>query len=75
MKSVRRREWFQIQKGVCCLCKDPQRPMSLDPRSGKDFATFEHGVPRSKGGNKIRTGVPLAHRDCNGQKGNGKWLG
>jgi 5-methylcytosine-specific restriction endonuclease McrA len=40
----------------------------LGPR--RDYATFEHLVPRSKGGKSNFENVVLAHAGCNLKRGN-----
>lgn len=38
------------------------------------FATFDHIVPRSKGGPNALTNLKLAHKRCNGKRGNAPLL-
>lgn len=64
---VRRKERFWLaQAGNCWLCgqamnKTPEHPLE---------ATWDHIVPRSKGGAKSVGNLKLAHRRCNVLRGN-----
>lgn len=40
------------------------------PGSNPEFATWDHIVPKSKGGTNDRSNVKLAHRRCNELRGN-----
>lgn len=71
----KRRAWrkrlFDAQGGRCIWCA---KPMSLIARKtapsragqpARDFATFEHLVPRRDGGRKADPNIALAHYKCN----------
>lgn len=84
-KSKRRRAFakrrrlflFAAQKGVCCLqisgkCKEAGGAMQIVDPSRRDFATFEHLLPRSKAEKSKRDlheTVLLACSRCNNKKG------
>jgi 5-methylcytosine-specific restriction endonuclease McrA len=55
-KRKKRRTLYKRQGGLCWLCHKSM------PRSD---ATFDHLIPRSKGGGQSWENLKLAHRSCN----------
>lgn len=61
-KSYRKRSiLFNQQHGICPYCDRP-----LD---GPEYGTFDHIVPKSKGGKKNLKNLCLVHPECNATKG------
>lgn len=61
---------FEHQQGRCCWCLEP---MTGHPNSGNNdpkFATWEHIIPRSRGGTNELINLVLAHYECNQKRGN-----
>ena len=60
--------WLEQQRGVCCLCEDPD--LLMDPY-GSAFdhnplsATIEHLIPKRDGGPNTARNVRMAHKMCN----------
>ncbi len=67
MKPIhhQREKQFKHQGGLCCWCMRPMLPPGLDPLA----MSWEHVIPRSKGGSNARTNRVLAHRLCNRERG------
>lgn len=73
----KRLKLYEAQKGLCVYC---QQPMVLEyDYNGPDAATYEHIVPRSKGG-KQEGNLIMAHGICNRRRADrplyfldGKW--
>ena len=65
--------WHQ-QSGLCALCGQPMLRNRFDaPHAqvwAKQRATFDHIMPRSKGGADTPQNLQLAHARCNKIKGN-----
>lgn len=69
---------FQVlwttQSGLCALCDKPMLRNRFEaPHASvwaKQRATFDHVVPRSKGGVDTLENLQLAHARCNKIKGN-----
>lgn len=64
--------WMERQRGVCCLCSDPDLPMDPYYRQGDQnplAATLEHLIPKRDGGPNIARNVRLAHKMCNSALG------
>lgn len=60
--------WAEQQRGVCCLCEDPD--LLMDPYGGPVdhnplAATLEHLIPKRDGGPNTVRNVRLAHKMCN----------
>lgn len=53
----------------CTICRRPLSRKVKDPYD-PDYITFDHIVPRSKGGLDVVTNLRLAHAKCNFQRGN-----
>lgn len=80
-----RREWrirqekFEQQNGLCYWCGEPmtlERVHTTPLGRRKDnpkFATFEHLLPKSKGGLKSVRHCVLAHGACNFKREKRKW--
>lgn len=64
---------WQAQSGICALCDTPMlknRFEALHARIwAKQRATFDHIVPKSKGGSDETENLQLAHAQCNKIKG------
>lgn len=65
---------WTAQSGLCALCDKPMLRNRFEaPHAriwGKQRATFDHVVPRSKGGADTAENLQLAHARCNKIKGN-----
>ena len=65
---------WQAQSGVCALCSKPMYRNRFEaPHAriwAKHRATFDHIVPRSKGGADTKDNLQLVHARCNKIKGN-----
>ena len=65
--------WRQ-QDGLCALCQKPMLRSRFEvPHAriwAKHRATFDHIIPRSKGGADTLDNLQLAHARCNKIKGN-----
>lgn len=73
--SFRKRRWLTVTRlmsrdgELCHLCgilllrkvKDPESP---------SYITFDHVIPRSRGGLTVPANLRLAHRACNEARGN-----
>lgn len=65
---LRKRMW-KAQKGLCHLCGEVMAISKT--RSDEDsYATFDHLLPRSKGGTGAQENIKLAHKRCNVKRGN-----
>jgi 5-methylcytosine-specific restriction endonuclease McrA len=68
MNSRRKRRvktsMMQEQKGICFWCRQVMLVHE---------ATFDHLIPRSRGGRNNRGNLVLAHGDCNAGRGNTIW--
>lgn len=65
------------QKGLCCYCEKPMRPMPHDPRAPvrHDNETLEHLNRRADGGAKWDfDNLALACFECNTGRGSVDWL-
>lgn len=73
-ESERFRLLWTIQSGLCALCDKPMlRNRYEAPHAriwAKQRATFDHVIPRSKGGADTVENLQLAHARCNKIKGN-----
>lgn len=65
--------WDQ-QSGLCALCRKPMLRSRFEAPHARVWvklrATFDHIVPRSKGGSDKPENLQLAHASCNKIKGN-----
>lgn len=65
---------WQAQSGKCALCEKPMLKNRFEaPHAriwAKQRATFDHIIPRSKGGQDEADNFQLAHARCNKLKGN-----
>lgn len=65
---------WQAQSGKCALCDKPMLKNRFEaPHAriwAKQRATFDHIIPRSKGGRDVAENLQLAHAHCNKLKGN-----
>lgn len=75
----RRVDLFHVQGGLCFWCA---KPMSLEsmvpnihgrPKQNLLYASFEHLIPKSRGGIAGLANVVLAHSQCNGKRHKKKW--
>jgi hypothetical protein len=74
-----RERLFETQGGKCHWCKEPMELTMLrctefgkwkdNPR----FASFDHLIPKSKGGIKGRMNIVLAHSSCNWRRAKRQW--
>jgi len=58
----------EAQNWRCCYCGVRMGGGTYEPTA----ATFEHVVPRSRGGTNLVTNLVVACRRCNGERGNGR---
>lgn len=65
-RETLRRVLFDQQSGLCWLCG---KLMTLERgkygKPGRNFASFDHVVPKANGGTTHHTNLKLAHRKCN----------
>lgn len=66
-RRARRECLFEKQGGLCHWCKKPMLLMR-DKLPSPESATFEHLLPRSKGGKSGPRNVVLAHLTCNARR-------
>lgn len=68
-KNAFRARKFLEQAGQCWWCKG-RMTMSRTRNGGpaRDFATFEHLMPRVHGGQINEDNIVLAHRKCNSKR-------
>jgi 5-methylcytosine-specific restriction endonuclease McrA len=57
---------FNEQAGFCCYCS---KKMTLK-KGGRDMATVEHIIPKSRGGEDKPSNWAAAHGICNWERGN-----
>jgi hypothetical protein len=76
----RRERMFKEQGGICHWCKRPMELIHLKitpkgyVKNNGGFATFEHLIPRAKGGKKLgKANIVLAHATCNRNRHRMKW--
>lgn len=69
-RYARRLRLFEAQAGLCHWCKKPMSMVSSKPPKPPrdDYATFEHLLPRSRGGKSGPRNVVLAHHLCNARR-------
>lgn len=61
---------LMARDGLCCaICAELLQRSVRDPESPR-YITFDHIVPRSKGGLDELANLRLAHRRCNESRGN-----
>jgi 5-methylcytosine-specific restriction endonuclease McrA len=60
--SGKRKRLFDDAQGICYLCN---KPIEF-----KTDATIDHVTPLSRGGKDCYENLKIAHRKCNGRKGN-----
>jgi len=61
------------QRGLCCLC-GKEISFAGGPLRNHLYATWEHIVPKSKGGTDDRSNLALSHKTCNNRRGNGDFV-
>lgn len=75
----RRLRLFHVQRGRCYWCT---KTMELEPwvpnihgkpKHNKKYATFEHLIPKYRGGLNSINNLVLAHGDCNNRRARKKW--
>lgn len=59
----------EAQNWRCCYCGVRMMGVTNDDPT---FATFEHVVPRSRGGTNLMANLVVACRQCNHERGNGR---
>lgn len=58
-----RQKFFTAQQGKCWLCGEQ---MKIDgDKQHKLFATWDHVMPRARGGSGHQSNLMLAHKACN----------
>lgn len=61
-----RQRLFDQQDGLCHLCGTLMNLLrGRATKVGRNFATFDHVIPRAKGGTAHYSNLKLAHRRCN----------
>lgn len=71
----RKARWQKVTKLMardgtsCAICGVPVERSIKDHEDSK-YITFDHIIPRSKGGNDSMSNLRLAHRLCNMERGN-----
>ncbi len=58
----RRRKLYDLADGICYLCEKKIKYFSE--------ASIDHVIPLSKGGTSKKANLKIAHKSCNGKKGN-----
>jgi 5-methylcytosine-specific restriction endonuclease McrA len=67
-RHVARRKLFRQQGGQCCWCGKPMI-LKRSAHLSEMYATLEHLVPLSAGGDSKRENLALSHRKCNQERG------
>lgn len=75
-RHYRMRRLWELQDGRCAHC-DGQMPKPDNCRERGEMETalaptLDHVIPRSRGGSHGLRNLVLAHRECNGARGDGK---
>lgn len=66
--KMRRRQRMILhwaQEGLCAGCGRPVGLSSRGPKSRATYPTFDHVVPKSRGGGRVLINGLLKHRSCN----------
>ncbi|MAP95312.1 MAG: HNH endonuclease [Ponticaulis sp.] len=65
---------WEHQQGLCALCAKPMPKHRFELAHARLWAkwrpTYDHIIPRSKGGRDVPDNLQLAHAICNKIKGN-----
>lgn len=69
-RQRRRARLFFKQRGLCYWCSRQMTTERPNPKPAPNYATFEHLMPRSRGGKSNYDNVVLACRSCNNHRGN-----
>lgn len=67
-RKMRRRQRMILhwaQNGLCAGCGRPVGLSSRGPKSRATYPTFDHVVPKSRGGGRVLINGLLKHRGCN----------
>lgn len=63
------RELYDFQKGLCWLCGELMIPLYGKAKAMPHRATFDHVIPKSRGGTNAKSNLKLAHKVCNERRG------
>lgn len=66
-RNKQREACYMRQRGKCYWCGEQM--ILRGDSTGADYATWEHLIPRSQGGNGLEENTVLAHRRCNQERG------
>ena len=67
-KACTRKRLFKEQRGICFYCGEPMRLAKRWKNPAPNFATIDHIIPKSKGGQLAGNAV-CACLKCNGERG------
>lgn len=67
--GVSRESLRALHGDLCYLCTQPMKFLPKD-HNDEEYATLEHVIPKSKGGQSTWENVKLAHFKCNNEKQN-----
>lgn len=69
MRHCQRMILHWAQNGLCAGCGRPVGLSSRGPKSRATYPTFDHFVPKSRGGGRVLINGLLKHRRCNEGRG------
>ena len=68
LRNVRLR-LYEKQQGRCFYCNNPMKVFLETKDPTPNYATFDHKIPKSKGGKNTQDNIVLACWKCNRSKG------